>query len=79
MSEITLSDGTTILLGQTIKIPSSPMARDRFYYDDPEKFDRDRFYRKMAEAQEGEKLSGSEYAEIEPGSLTWGNGRFSCP
>ena len=79
MSEITLSDGTTLLPGQTVKVPSGPMARDACYYENPETFDGDRFYRTTAEAQGGEKLSGNEYADIEPGNLNWGNGRFSCP
>ena len=79
MSEIKLSDGTSIPPGQTIKMPSGPMARDRSYYADPQKFDGDRFYRELAKGQEGEQPLGKEYAGIEPGNLTWGNGRFSCP
>ena len=79
MSTIKLSDGTTILPGNTIAMPSGPMAHDQAYYDDPLKFDGYRFYRATAEGTEGVSQSENEYVGIEPGNLSWGNGRFSCP
>ena len=79
MSEIKISDGTSIPPGQTIKMPSGPMAQDSAYYHDPQKFDGDRFYRKTVQEREGEKRVENEYAGIEPGNLSWGHGRFSCP
>ena len=79
MSEIKLSDSTSIPPGQTIQMPSGPMARDRFYYDDPKKLDGDHFYRKMAKGQEGEQPSGNEYAGIKPGSLNLGLRKIVMP
>lgn len=76
MSEVKLSDGTSIPPGQNIKMPSGPMARDDANYADAKTFDGDRFLRKIVE---GEKQHENEYAGIEPGNLTWGQGRFSCP
>ena len=79
MSEIKLSDGTSISPGEVIKMPSGPMAHDESYYANPDKFDGDRFCREISKEQEGERPLGKEYAGIEPGNLTWGYGRFSCP
>ena len=79
MSTIKLSDGTVILPGNTIAMPSGPMAHDQSYYDDPLTFDGYRFYRATAKEHEGAQQSENEYAGIEPGNLSWGNGRFSCP
>lgn len=79
MSEVKLSDGTAIPPGYYIKMPSGPMARDEVYYSNPLEFDSERFYRQFTKGQEEDKQTRSEYADIEPGNLTWGNGRFSCP
>ena len=79
MATIKLSDGTTILPGNTIAMPSGPMAHDQSYYDDPLKFDGFRFYRAATKENEGAQQLENEYAGIEPGNLSWGNGRFSCP
>lgn len=79
MSEIKLSNGTSIPAGQTIRMPSGPMARDETYYENPLTFDGGRFYGKEIELRRGEKPPENDYAGIEPGNLTWGHGRFSCP
>ena len=79
MSTIKLSDGTVLLPGDTIAMPSGPMTQDPFYYTNPPKFDGYRFYNARAKEQEGKGRSDNEYSEIEPGNLSWGHGRFSCP
>lgn len=79
MSRIELSDGTVILPGSTIAMPSGPMAQDQSYYNDPLTFDGDRFYRVTAKENEGAQQSENDYTGIEPGNLSWGHGRFSCP
>ena len=72
MSEIRLSDGVTVLpAGTTISLAAGPMARDSTYYNDPSRFDGYRF----CKSEEPE----SEYTGIEPGNLSWGSGRFTCP
>lgn len=78
MSPVELSDGTIIPSGNTIAMPSGPMARDQLYYNDPLTFDGNRFYRGPA-GEDGAQQSESAYAAIEPGNLSWGHGRFSCP
>ena len=79
MSTIKLSDGTVILPGDTIAIPSGPMAQDQIYYDDPIKFDGYRFLNATTKGHDATQSMENEYTGIEPGNLTWGNGRFSCP
>ncbi len=79
MSTIKLSDGTIILPGDTIAMPSGPMAQDQIYYDNPTKFDGFRFLNATAKEQDAPQSMENEYTGIEPGNLTWGNGRFSCP
>ncbi len=78
MSPVKLSDGTIIPSGNTIAMPSGPMARDQLYYSDPLTFDGNRFYR-VAAAKDGAQQPESDYTAIEPGNLSWGHGRFSCP
>ena len=51
MSEVKLSNGTSIPPGQNIKMPSGPMARDDAYYADAESFDGDRFFRKKVQGE----------------------------
>jgi len=79
MSTIKLSDGTVILPGDTIAMPSGPMAQDQIYYKDPTKFDGYRFFNATAKGQDATQGLENGYTEIEPGNLSWGNGRFSCP
>ncbi len=79
MSTIKLSDGTVILPGDTIAMPSGPIAQDESYYDDPLNFDGYRFYRKTTGTNDEARKSENEYTGIEPGNLSWGQGRFSCP
>ncbi len=78
-STVKLSDGTVLLPGDTIAMPSGPMAQDQSYYDNPSIFDGYRFYREKAKGQDEAQKSEIEYAGIEPGNLSWGHGRFSCP
>lgn len=79
MSTIELSNGTVIHAGETIAMPSGPMARDTKYYDDPLRFNGDRFYPAMVEGPDEFRSLNKKYTDIEPGNLSWGNGRFSCP
>ncbi|KAI4095181.1 MAG: hypothetical protein LQ339_007341 [Xanthoria mediterranea] len=79
MSNIKLSDGTVIDAGETIAMPSGPMSQDHSYYTDPSKFDGYRFCHVTAEGQGQSPELEKEYTEIEPGNLSWGHGRFSCP
>lgn len=79
MSTIKLSDGTILLPGDTITMPSGPMAQDQLYYDDPSTFDGYRFYSEVANGQDDAQKSETKYDGIEPGNLSWGQGRFSCP
>ena len=57
-------------------MPAGPMSQDLAYYDDPLKFNGYRFYHPASGEHE---KTGNEYSAIEPGNLSWGNGRFSCP
>ena len=79
MSPIKLSDGTTILPGTTISMAAGPLARDPAYYSDPLRFDGFRFNKLRSFRDETGDRSETEYTSIEPGNLTWGNGRFTCP
>ena len=80
MSPIKLSDGTTVLsTGTTISMAAGPMARDSTFYDDPLRFDGFRFCKSDACQDRATVHSENEYTGIEPGNLSWGNGRFTCP
>lgn len=79
MSTIKLSDGTVIRPGDTIAMPSGPMARDASYYNDPTKFDGFRFHQAKLNAEDRAQQPDNEFVGIEPGNLSWGHGRFSCP
>ena len=79
MSTTKLSDGTVLLPGDTIAMPSGPMTQDPFYYTNQPKFHGYRFYSARAKEQEVKGRSDNEYSEIEPSNLSWGHGRFSCP
>ncbi|KAL9028492.1 MAG: hypothetical protein Q9196_003147 [Gyalolechia fulgens] len=74
-----LSDGTVIHPGETIAMPSEPMSQDTEYYDDALRFNGDRFYQAMTKGPDESRSLNYKYTEIEPGNLSWGNGRFSCP
>ncbi|KAL8941729.1 MAG: hypothetical protein Q9211_001705 [Gyalolechia sp. 1 TL-2023] len=79
MSTVQLSDGTVIHPGETIAMPSEPMSQDTEYYDDALRFNGDRFYQAMTKGPDESRSLNYKYTEIEPGNLSWGNGRFSCP
>lgn len=79
MSPVELSDGKTVLpRGASIVIPGGPMSRDSAFYDDARRFDGLRFYR-PDEDDMGSTNTQRDYTGIEPGNLSWGNGRFTCP
>lgn len=79
MSPVKLSDGKTVLpRGASIVIPGGPMSRDPTFYADPKRFDGLRFYRPDEDGT-GSTNSQQDYVGIEPGNLSWGNGRFTCP
>ncbi|KAI1116231.1 cytochrome P450 [Nemania sp. NC0429] len=79
MSPIKLSDGTTILEpGAKIAIPGGPMSLDPTYYSDARDFDGFRFYR-PDESDTSSVNTQQDYTGIEPGNLSWGSGRFTCP
>ncbi|KAK4109439.1 cytochrome P450 [Canariomyces notabilis] len=88
MSPIKLSDNTTILHpGITISMPGYAMARDSAFYgdDDPLRFNRLRFYLPYKEEDDISTTSSTDHARhldytgIEPGNISWGSGRFTCP
>lgn len=80
MSSIKLSDGETVLpRGASIVIPGGPMSRDSAFYNDPQDFDGLRFYRPEENGDSGPENQQQKYTGIEPGNLSWGNGRFTCP
>lgn len=76
ISPVELSDKTVLPRGAKIMIPGGLMARDVEFYDDPRRFDGNRFYR--AEEKD-DATTQQEYTGIEPGNLSWGYGRFTCP
>lgn len=78
MSPVKLSDGTVIQTGKTIAMPSDPMAHDKAYYNKPYEFDGNRFLGTDAHDADTQQAE-SAYSAIEPGNLSWGHGRFSCP
>lgn len=55
------------------------LSRDPSFYDDPQRFDGLRFYRSGESGDAGNTQSKQDYTGIEPGNLSWGNGRFTCP
>jgi hypothetical protein len=75
ISPITLSDVTTLPRGTTIAMPGGLMARDSAYYSNPETFNSFRFFRPDEESTKMQQ----DYTGIEPGNLSWGSGRFTCP
>ena len=79
MSDIKLSDGTILLPGDSIAMPAAQISQDPSFYPDPLKFDGYRFYHRMIKEQEGHERVENQYTDIEPGNLSWGHGRFSCP
>ncbi|CAG9981478.1 unnamed protein product, partial [Clonostachys byssicola] len=83
MSTIKLSDGTILPPGSLIMMPGGPMSRDPEYYKNPGSFDGRRFYSSAANlSDDASKVSAGttqDYTGIEPGNLSWGNGRFTCP
>ncbi|KAF3062198.1 Ent-kaurene oxidase [Daldinia childiae] len=79
MSPIELSDGKTILpRGASIVMSGGPMARDPAFYKNPQQFDGLRFYRPDEDTASSTNIQ-QDYTGIEPGNLSWGNGRFTCP
>lgn len=76
MSPIKLSDGTTLKRGVSIVVPGGPMARDSEFYNDPRSFEGFRFFRPD---EDGVANSPLDYTGIEPGNVSWGSGRFTCP
>jgi hypothetical protein len=74
-SPINLSDGTVLPRGATISMPGGLMARDSTYYSDPETFDGFRFFRPGDDSTNTQQ----DYIGIEPGNISWGSGRFTCP
>lgn len=79
ISPVTLSDGTIIPQGETLTMPSGPMSRDEAYYTDAKRFDGNRFVHLIDTADNTGPRLMHEYVGIEPGNLSWGSGRFSCP
>ncbi|KAI0194214.1 cytochrome P450 [Astrocystis sublimbata] len=75
---IKLSDGLIIPRGTKIALPGGAMRYDAQFYEQPDKFDRLRFYR-VDESDGGTTNIQQDFVGIEPGNLTWGNGRFTCP
>uniref|UniRef100_A0A0B7KJJ9 Cytochrome P450 n=2 Tax=Bionectria ochroleuca TaxID=29856 RepID=A0A0B7KJJ9_BIOOC len=83
MSTIKLSDGTILPAGSLIMMPGGPMSGDQEYYKNPGSFDGRRFCSPAANlSDDTSKATGGmtqDYTGIEPGNLSWGNGRFTCP
>ena len=79
MSTIQLSDGTILHSGDAIAMHSGPMSQDPAYYKNATCFDGDRFYNAPSDEPDATRNSENDYTGIEPGILSWGNGRFSCP
>lgn len=78
MTPVQLSDGTTLPRGATVAGPGGCMSRDPKFYNDPQRFDGLRFYRADSE-NAGASSTTQDYVGIEPGNLSWGKGRFTCP
>ncbi|KUI72796.1 Ent-kaurene oxidase [Cytospora mali] len=78
MSSIRLSDGTILPRDTVVAAPGGPMSRDPKFYDEPQRFDGLRFYR-ADDSRDASSASTQDYVGIEPGNLSWGNGRFTCP
>ena len=77
MVPLELSDGTIIEPGETITMAAGAMAVDKKFYDDPSKFDGFRFATR--DQTEAKTKTGREYTDTEPGNLSWGYGRYTCP
>jgi cytochrome P450 len=68
-------------------MPGYAMARDSAFYgdDDPLRFNGLRFYLPYKEEDDMSTTSSTnharhlDYTGIEPGNISWGSGRFTCP
>ncbi|KAI9787989.1 MAG: hypothetical protein M1816_007293 [Peltula sp. TS41687] len=78
-SPVQLSDGHILPIGTTIGMLSGSMARDAEFYSDPLKFDGFRFCRSDSSHNRDAGAPANEFTSIEPGNLSWGYGRFTCP
>lgn len=54
------------------------MSRDSAYYENPQRFDGLRFYPPEPDDVHSTNTQ-QDYTGIEPGNVSWGNGRFTCP
>jgi hypothetical protein len=54
------------------------MSRDPTFHEDSKHFNGLRFYR-ADKGDSGSMNTQKDYTGIEPGNLSWGNGRFTCP
>ncbi|KAI1330696.1 cytochrome P450 [Xylariaceae sp. FL0255] len=80
MSRIELSDGkTTLPTGAKIAVPGGPMSVDSSFYDRAQDFDGFRFYRPEDDEMKAPLNTNQTYTGIEPGNVSWGYGRFTCP
>lgn len=59
------------------------MSRDPKYYKSPGSFEGRRFYSPVAnlsdDVSKATACTTQDYTSIEPGNLSWGNSRFTCP
>lgn len=78
MTPIQLSDGNILPRDAVVAGPGGCMSRDPQFYNEPQRFDGLRFYRGYSEDC-GSSSIPKDYVSIEPGNLSWGKGRFTCP
>lgn len=74
---IRFQDGTTLVAGTYLTMPSDAVARDPDIYDDPERFDGYRFYDRRMEG--GKDANRHQFASTGPESLAFGQGKNACP
>ncbi|KAJ8128187.1 hypothetical protein O1611_g5450 [Lasiodiplodia mahajangana] len=73
--DLKLSDGTILPANAFITMPTCSIARDPQIYDNPDRFDGARFYKKR---QAGDP-NRHQFVSTGPDSLPFGHGKFACP
>ncbi|KAL1982503.1 hypothetical protein VTN96DRAFT_1228 [Rasamsonia emersonii] len=76
MKDITLSDGTVLPKGASVAISSHPVMTDASIYEDPERYDGRRFWRKRQEPGNEHRY---QFVTTSPEHLGFGHGQHACP
>ncbi|KAI6037982.1 cytochrome P450, partial [Pisolithus marmoratus] len=76
MKDLTLSDGTFILKGTHVSVPTYVIHRDSTVYEDPDTFDPLRFYKLR---NDGKESARHQIVAVNQNYLAFGYGKHACP